>query len=82
MSKFKNGFFLFFIFLILYLPIFYLVYYSFSSGNNIAKFENFSWQHYLNLFADRRLIGIVLNTILIALISATIATTIGTFGAI
>lgn len=82
MSKFKNCFFLFFIFLILYLPIFYLIYYSFSSGNNIAKFENFSCQHYLNLFADRRLIGIVLNTILIALISATIATAIGTFGAI
>lgn len=82
MAKVRNRFFLIIIFLILYLPIFYLIFYSFSSANNMAKFESFSWQHYLNLFADRRLIGIVINTILIALISATVATAIGTFGAL
>ncbi|BDR56645.1 spermidine/putrescine ABC transporter permease [Xylocopilactobacillus apis] len=82
MSKIKNWIFLFFIFLIMYLPIFYLIYYSFSSDNNMAKFGHFSLKHYSNLLSDHRLIGIVINTVLIALISATIATIIGTLGAL
>lgn len=48
----------------------------------MSKFGKFSWVHYGNLVADHRLIEIVINTILIALISATIATVIGTLGAL
>lgn len=70
------------VFLLLYAPIGYLVLYSFNSGDSMAYFEGFSFQHYATLFQDQRLFLIILNTLLIALLSATIATIIGVFGAI
>ncbi len=71
-----------FVFIILYVPIGYLMFYSFNSGDSMAHFESFSFKHYVSLFQDQRLLLIVLNTIIIALLSATIATVIGVFGAI
>src|SRR5699024_4776781 len=71
-----------FVFIILYVPIGYLMFYSFNSGDSMAHFESFSFIHYVSLFQDQRLLLIVLNTIIIALLSATIATVIGVFGAI
>ncbi len=68
--------------LILYAPIFYLVFYSFNSGEYMSGFEGFTLDWYRELFGDVRLLIIVLNTIVIALLSALIATLIGTFGAI
>lgn len=72
---------LFIIFLILYLPIFYLIFYSFNSEGTMTKFTGFTLQYYRDLIEDKRLIIIVLNTILLALLSSLIATIIGTFGA-
>lgn len=46
------------------------------------NFTGFTWEHYQAVFEDTRLIGIVLNTLLVALLSALIATVVGTFGAI
>lgn len=68
--------------ILLYVPIFYLIYFSFSSGKNMNKFEHFTWAHYQTLFQDNRLLAIFLETILLALLSSLIATIIGTFGAI
>jgi spermidine/putrescine transport system permease protein len=70
------------IFLILYAPIFYLMFYSFNSGDSMSGFESFTLSHYADVFADTRLIVILLNTVLIALLSGFIATIIGTLGAI
>lgn len=67
---------------ILYVPIFYLIYFSFSSGKSMNKFKNFTFEHYQTLFQDNRLLAIFLETILLALLSSLIATIIGTFGAI
>ncbi|CCI82723.1 ABC transporter permease [Lactobacillus hominis] len=67
---------------LLYLPIFYLIYYSFSSGQNMDHFEHFTWSHYQDLFNDNRLLAIFLETIVLALLSSLIATAVGTFGAI
>ncbi|MGX2944272.1 ABC transporter permease [Enterococcus alishanensis] len=69
------------IFVLLYLPIFYLIFYSFNAGGNMSNFTHFTWEHYQNLFADSRLISIVLQTFVLAFLSALIATAIGTFGA-
>lgn len=77
-----NHLFLTIVFLVLYLPIFYLIFYSFNAGGTMNEFTGFTWEHYQAVFEDTRLIGIVLNTLLIALLSALIATIIGTFGAI
>ncbi|WP_106460841.1 ABC transporter permease [Anaerococcus sp. Marseille-P3915] len=73
---------LIFIFIIMYLPLAYLIFYSFNSGGNMNSFEGFTIEHYLAVFEDKRLINIVLNTIILALLSSVIATVIGTLGAI
>lgn len=74
--------FLIVIFLVLYAPILYLVYYSFNSGGTMFHFQNFTLDWYRELFQDTRLLVIVLNTLLVALLSALIATIIGVLGAI
>lgn len=70
------------VFIVLYAPIFYLIFYSFNSGGNMNNFESFTWEHYAAVFEDSRLIVILINTVLIALLSGLIATIIGTLGAI
>lgn len=70
------------VFFLMYLPIFYLIYYSFSSGSRMDGFKLFSLVHYQTLFADTRMISIVLNTLIIALLAALISTIIGTSGAL
>lgn len=77
-----NNFYLIFVFVVLYAPIFYLIFYSFNEGGTMNNFTGFTWEHYQAVFEDTRLIGIVLNTLLVALLSALIATIVGTFGAI
>lgn len=82
----KNNFwgqlYLAFVFVVLYTPIFFLIYYSFNSGGSMNGFESFTLEHYHAVFQDTRLIGIVLDTIILALLSSLSATVIGTFGAI
>lgn len=70
-----------FVFVLLYLPIFYLIFYSFNAGGNMNGFTGFTWEHYQAVFEDKRLLVIVLQTFLLAFLSALIATVIGTFGA-
>src|SRR5699024_11985576 len=73
---------LFFVFVLLYVPILYLVYFSFNAGGTMNEFTGFTLEHYSSVLQDQRLIQIVIHTLLIALISSTVATVIGTFGAI
>lgn len=70
------------VFVLLYLPIFYLIVYSFSSGTTMTEFAHFSGRHYQELFQDSRLLMIVLDTLLLALLSSLIATVVGTLGAL
>ncbi|WP_019244151.1 MULTISPECIES: ABC transporter permease [Bacillus] len=70
------------VFIILYAPIFYLVFYSFNSGGNMSGFEGFTLDYYKEVLQDTRLLIIVLNTLVIALLSAAIATIIGLLGAL
>lgn len=83
MRKFRwSHIYLTIVFLLLYLPIFYLIFYSFNTGTTMNQFTGFSLAHYQALFADSRLLIIVLNTFLLAFLSALIATMIGVLGAI
>ncbi|MEK3952861.1 ABC transporter permease [Psychrobacillus sp. FSL K6-1464] len=75
-------FYLALVFIVLYTPILYLIFYSFNSGGNMNKFESFTWEHYSAVFSDTRLIMILLNTVIVALLSALIATIVGVFGSI
>lgn len=63
----------------IYIPIFLLIVYSFNEGKNIGVWEGFSFKWYERLDTVK---GVVLNTVLLAVISATIATILGTLGAI
>ena len=67
---------------ILYIPIFFLMIYSFNSAGNMIHFEHFSLEHYRTLFQDDRLISVIFNTVAVALLAASVSTVIGTFGAI
>ena len=70
------------VFVILYAPIFYLIFYSFNSGGTMNSFESFTLEHYKAVFDDNRLLIILLNTVIVALLSGLIATILGTLGAI
>ena len=72
-SKWSN-FYLVFVFVVLYAPIFYLIFYSFNSAGSMNGFESFTLDHYKAVLADTRLIGIVLDTLILALLSSLIAT--------
>lgn len=83
MRKFKwSNLYLILTFIVLYLPIGYLILYSFSKGERMTNYRGFTWRHYQELFADPRMIQIVLDTLIVALLSALIATIIGTLGAL
>lgn len=81
----KNGFsnlYLVLVFAVLYAPIFYLMYYSFNSGGTMHKFEGFTLDYYREVLQDTRLIIIMINTLVIALLSSAIATLIAIIGAL
>lgn len=71
-----------FVFVILYAPIFYLIFYSFNSGGTMTNFDSFTLEHYAAIFEDKRLIIILFNTIIVALLSALVSTAIGVLGAL
>ncbi|TCZ74694.1 ABC transporter permease [Paenibacillus albiflavus] len=70
------------VFVVLYAPIFYLLIFSFNSAGNMHTFEGFTFKWYEDVFQDTRLIIIVINTVIIALLSSAIATIIAIFGSI
>ncbi|WP_439425871.1 ABC transporter permease [Oenococcus alcoholitolerans] len=79
--KFSNVY-LWLVFIILYAPIIYLITYSFNSGSYMTGWSGFSLKHYSELWQDNRMLEIVINTIIIALLSSIFSTIIGTFGAL
>ena len=70
------------VFVFLYVPIVYLLAYSFNKGDTMNSFTGFSMRHFAELFSDTRLIVILLETFMLDFLSALIATAIGTFGAL
>ena len=81
MKKFANLY-LTLVFIILYIPIGYLIFYSFNQGGDMSGFTGFTLEHYSAMFADSRLMLILIQTFFLAFLSSILATAIGTFGAI
>ncbi len=84
-KQIKNGVsiaYLAFVLLIIYTPILLLLVTSFSSARIIGEGGTFSFKWYIELFQSERVMGILLNTVLLALVAATLATVLGTAGAI
>ncbi len=82
MKNISSKLYLTLIFIILYVPIFYLGYYSFSSGRNMNIFEEFSFIHYQELFENTRMIVIVINTFVVAILTGLFSAILGTLGAL
>ena len=70
------------IFIFLYIPMAVLIVGSFNTGKNLSVFEGFTLRQYGELFRDQKLLTLLGNSILIAILSTAIATVFGTFAAV
>ena len=71
-----------FIFLFLYAPIATLMVLSFNASKTRAKWGGFTFHWYSRLFQNREILEALGNTLLIAVISAFVATVIGTIACV
>ena len=69
------------IFIFLYMPIAVLVLFSFNSSSSTGRFGGFSLRWYKELFNDAATMDALKNTLILAILSAAIATVIGTLAA-
>ena len=69
------------VYLFLYIPLFFLIVFSFNSTRQDGIFTGFSWRWYLALFNDSRLVGGFFLSFKVALITGTLSTLLGTFAA-
>ena len=70
------------IFVFLYIPMAVLIVGSFNTGKNLSVFEGFTLKQYAELFRDQKLLSLLGNSVLIAILSTTLATVFGTFAAV
>lgn len=68
--------------LFFYLPILLMVVFSFNDSRSLTVWNGFSLQWYQNIFNDRDILEVVINTVVIAFASTLISTVIGTITAI
>ena len=69
-------------FVFLYIPMVVLIVASFNTGKDITQFEGFTLSQYVELFRDQDLLGLLGNSILIALLSTAISVAFGTVAAV
>lgn len=74
--------FLFLVLAFVYAPILLLVVYSFIDTDHIGLAGDFSLVHYIDLFESETIMTNILNTVILALVVATLSTILGTLGAI
>lgn len=70
------------VYLFLYLPMIVLFVGSFNDGRDLSEFEGFTLSNYVTLFRDTDSLALLLNSVILALSSALLATLIGTFAAV
>ena len=68
--------------LFFYLPILYIIIFSFNDSRSLTKFGGFSLRWYQKMFADSTMMEAVLYTVIIAVIATVVATVVGTITAI
>lgn len=71
-----------FVLLFMYLPILILAVYSFTDAAQIGAARGFSLQNYVTLFTTPELRDMIIGTVVLAFVTAVIATLLGTIGAI
>lgn len=68
--------------ILMYLPVLILIAFSFTDSERVGQWEGFSFDLYPRLFQSEEIMTALGNTLLIALISAALATLIGSLGAV
>ncbi len=81
-KKFFSRFYVGFILLFLYAPIFILIVLSFNQSKSRSKWGGFTLGWYKSLFQDQDIMSALTTTLILALLSALIATIIGTAASI
>ena len=79
--KFLSKFYIGLIFLILYAPILVVILFSFNESGNLGEFSTFTLYWYEELFADEEALDALKNSLILAVSSSVIATTVGTLAA-
>lgn len=85
MRKFENfikRFYLLLVFIFLYTPILSLVIFSFNDSKTMGNWTGFTLKWYGELFQNKRIMEALMFTLIIAIISSTVATVIGTLASI
>ncbi len=81
-KKFLSSGYLILVLLFIYLPIAYVVLFSFNDSKSMTKFTGFSLRWYENMFNDRTMLQSIYYTVLVAVISTVVSTIVGTVTAI
>ncbi len=81
-SKFLSNSFLGLIIAFFYLPIIYVVFFSFNNSKSLTKFTGFSLQWYQKMFSDRTIMEAIYYTVIVAVIATIVSTIVGTITAI
>ena len=82
-SKFFTSGYLILVLLFIYLPILYLVLFSFNDGKSMTNFSGFSLRWYENLFTkETSMLQSIWTTLIVAGISTVVSTVVGTIAAI
>ncbi len=82
MKKSLGNIFLALIYIILYAPLLVMVLFSFNSARSTSVFQGFSLKWYIELFNSSTAMTALKNTLILAVVSALIATVIGTAAAV
>ena len=81
-SRIFSSLYLVLVLLFIYLPIVYLVLFSFNEGKSQTNFVGFSLRWYESLFKDRTMLESIYVTLIVAVISTVVSTVVGTISAI
>lgn len=75
-------FFMGLVLLFMYAPLFVMVFFSFNSSRSTSVFESFSLKWYGEMFSSSDTMNVLRNTLILAVLSAVIATLLGTAAAV
>ncbi len=82
LKKILSNSFLWLVMLFFYLPIFYVILFSFNESKSLTKFSGFSLQWYQKMFESRSVREAIYYTLIIAVLATVISTIVGTLTAI
>lgn len=82
MRKYLSKLYLFLIFAFFYLPIIYVIIFSFNDSRSLTNFTGFSFEWYEKMFDNRTMMESIYYSVIIAVLATFVSTIIGTITAI